>query len=129
MYHVGEAKQTPEGHWMVPVARDSDGVIVAYATSLDQDQAKLRALGLSALAWDTTEADNARPKNDIGPGSRVVHAYRTAEHDNYTGVVVERNVSERASSETITYSVRWIKPNGDPSDGTTSHARFELNPA
>jgi|GEM_PF-3825385 hypothetical protein len=62
----------------------------------------------------------------LQPGTRVKHAMSTDEHDTYHGIVLERQETHRIDSTQTTYTVRWIKPSGDPSDGSTSHNRAEL---
>lgn len=58
--------------------------------------------------------------------SRVRHTTRTRNQDEWTGVVVERSITEHPSGSLVKYAVRWIKPCGDPSDGLTNHAAEEL---
>lgn len=62
----------------------------------------------------------------IRPGSTVKHILRHADHDEHKGIVVEVVTSRRISGSRTDYYVRWIKPDGDPSDGATRHCADEL---
>lgn len=62
----------------------------------------------------------------IQPGTKVRHALATDEHDTYIGIVLERQETYRIDGTQTTYTVRWINPNGDPSDGYTTHNLAEL---
>lgn len=64
----------------------------------------------------------------INPGTTVKHRITHPDHDNWRGIVVMRVTEERISSTTVYVDVRWIKPCGDPSDGTTRHDASELVP-
>ena len=64
----------------------------------------------------------------LKPGCRVRHAVRHQQHDRWEGVVVEIQTCERVSWTTRFIHVRWIKPDGDPSDSLTAHDPSELTP-
>ena len=60
----------------------------------------------------------------------VKHIINHTEHDNHTGIVCQIDTSERLDGATTTdVWVRWIKPDGSPSDGLTRHAPAELTPS
>ena len=60
-------------------------------------------------------------------GDRVRHVCRTDEHDNHVGLVCEITTTERlCGATTKDVWVRWIKPDGNPSDDLTRHAPAEL---
>lgn len=61
------------------------------------------------------------------PGTRVTHVVSSPEHDKHVGIVCEVTTIERLDgATTVDVWVRWIKPDGSPSDGLTRHAPAEL---
>lgn len=59
--------------------------------------------------------------------SRVKHAVRRQNDDRWEGVVLERQTTESAGGQSrTTYKVRWIKPDGDPSDTAVIYEADEL---
>ncbi len=62
----------------------------------------------------------------IQPGARVKHAMHHADHDKWRGFVTEVVDTHRVGSRTRDIYVRWIRPDGDPSDGTTRCSESEL---
>lgn len=63
------------------------------------------------------------------PGTLVKHIVTDTEHDKHVGIVIAVDTSERLDgATTVDVWVRWIKPDGSPSDGLTRHAPAELSP-
>ena len=63
------------------------------------------------------------------PGTRVTHVVSSPEHDKHVGIVCEVTTIERLDgATTVDVWVRWIKPDGSPSDGSTRHMPAELAP-
>lgn len=61
------------------------------------------------------------------PGTLVTHIVTDKDHDKHIGIVCEITTTERMSGAvTVDYWVRWIKPDGSPSDGLTRHSYNEL---
>lgn len=60
------------------------------------------------------------------PGTRVQHAVKNQQYDLWVGVVTEIETHERIDGSWTLVWVRWIKPDGCPSDGSTSHDPAEL---
>lgn len=58
--------------------------------------------------------------------ARVRHAMRLPDHDRWEGIVIERTTIENQQSLHTIYKVRWISPDGNPSDAATTHERREL---
>lgn len=64
---------------------------------------------------------------NITLGQKVRHICRTDEHDSHIGLVCEITETRRlCGATTVDIWVRWIKPDGNPSDGLTRHAPTEL---
>lgn len=63
------------------------------------------------------------------PGDLVVHRVQQANGDQWVGMITAVISIEYQSSTTHEVRVRWIKPCGDPSEGTTTHDPQELLPA
>lgn len=64
---------------------------------------------------------------NISVGNRVTHIVTDSEHDKHIGLVCEITTTQRlCGATTVDIWVRWIKPDGSPSDGLSRHAPAEL---